>query len=275
MIRKYIFSTLILALAMIAVSGCGKKSAEAPIKFNTVKFGDTTSFKRSNGDVCKVRVDVSVDCPVKYGNKASTEKLQKWFMSSVLESGDSIATMEEAVKHYVAIKLGANAVDEEKSEGEDLAEESENAANKIAIAVKITAVYKSNGVLSVKKEETYKKDEVASKYDRYCNFDLDSMKEIDQLMFDKDMLPDLCEELKTKLMDDNDVSSSEELNGLGFFNIDNLTVTSNFYFGEEGVTWTFLPGEISAGDKFEPQVTLGYSTLKKYASSNSVLDRFE
>ena len=274
---------IFLALALIAmIASCsGNKSAnanggdEATVTLSSLKQADTLSFPLSNGNNCKVQVDVSVTYPKSFVNKQETEKLQKLFITTVLECGDSL-TIEEAVKQYTTGITRQNGSGDGEGD-DDYALEDENGTpiDKIFINVNITAAYNQHNIITFCKEVTYKRnDVVTSKMHRYYNLDLAEMKLIDLSIFRDDAIADVCQLLKNKLMEQTHTRNNDELNEIGYFNIDNLSVTTNFCFEENGITWSYLPQELAADALIEPRITLGFDVLKPLASENSVINRF-
>ena len=268
---------MIVALSLLC--SCTKKAAtvtdgttsQYPISLTSVKMSDTASFKRSNGKVCMEFVDVSVTYPKFFIDKASTAKLQKLFTRMVLEGNDSL-DIDDALKEYTRATLNSNSLDSTDVNEYAVAEGA--VSDRILIAVNITIAYHQHDILTLCKEETVKKDEVSSKTHQYYNIDLKNIAPIDLSMFRSDAFGAVCKALKQQLMTQNRAKNSDELNDLGFFNIDNLTLTTNFCFGENGVTWSSLPQELAADANLEPKITLDYATLKRWASDKSVLKRF-
>ena len=55
---------------------------------------------------------------------------------------------------------------------------------------------------------------------------------------------------------------------------DNLWLTGNFYFGTDGLTWSYPPGELAVDAIGEPTVTIAYDDIRPYAADASPLRRF-
>ena len=77
-----------------------------------------------------------------------------------------------------------------------------------------------------------------------------------------------------QLLKQNNASGNEQLNDLGYFNVENMTVTRNFYFDEDGITWSYLPNELAVEAVGEPKVSISYSDLKPSACDGSIISRF-
>ena len=274
--RKIILILAWLSVILLAASCIKEKSIKHTtpadgVSLTSVKMGDTISFRLSNGRNCQELVEVSATYPKFYKDQETTLKLQKLYISTVLEGNDSLS-IDEAVKTYSKSILNENSID---TTAEALIEaETDGVNDKIIIATNITAAYHQNGIITFCKEEMMKKNDIPAKKHTYFNFDLETMTLIDLGMFNEESLGDVCDQLKTKLMEQNQVQSANALSELGYFNIDNMAVTANFCFDEGGITWSYLPQELAADANLEPKITLDYATLKQWASENSVLKRF-
>ena len=161
MIRKTIPLILGCMLLLATVASCGKgdgaSSGSDSITFSAKKDADTSSFKRSNGEICKVSVNTELSIPDTYKGKAIDDKFVKLFVTTALEGADSL-DVDTAVKQLVANRLAENVSSETESNEEDDA----LATSNIQIDVKVYPVFNRNGILSMCFEETVKKDAVAS-----------------------------------------------------------------------------------------------------------------
>ena len=92
-------------------------------------------------------------------------------------------------------------------------------------------------------------------------------------LFRDDCLDKVTAQLKTKLMDDKGASNDDELNEMGYFNLPNLSVTSNFFFTSKGVTWSYDPSVIAVASVGEPTINIDYDDLQDYLSDNSIIKR--
>ena len=103
---------------------------------------------------------------------------------------------------------------------------------------------------------------------------MESMTYIDvNRLFRDDALGDVCQLLRQQLLAQNKVEGNEQLNDLGYFNVENITVSRNFYFNDDGVTWSYLPNELAVEAVGEPRITIPYGDLKPSLCENSILER--
>ena len=164
--------------------------------------------------------------------------------------------------------------DEEKDTEEVAEEEDLNTLN-YATSTRVTPIYNKNGVVTFERVDVVKKnDKVTSVTHRYYSFDVETQTFIDvnRLLRD-DAVADVCQLLKQQLLKQNNVTGNEQLNDLGYFNVENITVSRNFYFDENGVTWSYLPNELAVEAVGEPKITIPYSELRDFLCDNSIIDR--
>ena len=164
--------------------------------------------------------------------------------------------------------------DEEKDTEEVAEEEDLNTLN-YATSTRVTPIYNKNGVVTFERVDVVKKnDKVTSVTHRYYSFDVETQTFIDvnRLLRD-DAVADVCQLLKQQLLKQNNATSNEQLNDLGYYNVENITVTRNFYFDDKGVTWSFLPNELAVEAVGEPRITIPYALLNDFKCDDSILDR--
>ncbi|MDO4511230.1 MAG: RsiV family protein [Bacteroidales bacterium] len=273
MIRKTIPLLMGCMLMLALVVGCGKSEGTAAendsVTFVAKKVTDTTSFKRSNGELCKVLVEADVAIPDKYAGKAVDAKFVKLFSTTVLSGADSLS-IDEAVAQLVQDKLCAN-----KAEDIDDTEEDDAlATSNVSIKIKVYPVYNHQGVLTMCVEENVAKDGVPSVAHRYHNFSMENMAVVDLEQFEENAFADMALLLQNKLMEQNKVKTPEELSSLGFFDIYNLTVTSNFYFTADGIVWSYRPQELTVDANTEPTILVPFADLVPFVKEGSVVEKF-
>ena len=86
-------------------------------------------------------------------------------------------------------------------------------------------------------------------------------------------MTDVTHLLRARLLEQNKATSNDQLNDMGYFNVDNLSVTRNFYFDDNGITWSYLPSQLAVDAIGEPQIALTYEQLTPLACAGSVINR--
>ena len=279
--RKTKLFTLFILLSFTALLfSCGKNSSglkgdgKPAVTVKSQHMNDNSSFTMSNGERCTIVADATIDYPVSAGDGVAIDSLQRLFASVVLESGDSLS-LQEAMRQVVANSMHQYDFMQEPV-NKDEADESEDLATlKYATSTRITPIYNKNGVVTFERVDVVKKnDKVSSVTHRYYSFDVTTQSciELNQLFRD-DALADVCQLLRQQLLTQNNATGNEQLNDLGYFNVENISVTRNFFFDDKGVTWSFMPNELAVEAVGEPKITIPYSDLEPFLCENSIIER--
>lgn len=265
-------------------SGCGNIAKKALHPQDTVGIAstqvtDNSSFKKSNGEQCKISINANIAYPKVYKDSADTRKLQQLFTTVLLDvPGDSV-NLQDAMHEYAAAYLDQNAPTADDEDVQN--DESEGGDDYDAVSVvsynatiNITPIFNKDGILTFCKEEIIKKNNrVTLKTHHYYNIDLEAMAQIAvNRIFKSSSLNDVCQLMKDKLMSQNNVKSEDELNDLGYYNLPNLSVSNNFFFTDKGITWSFEPNGLAINAIGEPQISLDFSSLKPYFLENSIIN---
>lgn len=244
------------------------------VKVKTQQLSDESGFTMSNGERCTISSEATIDYPVSTGEGAAVDSLQRLFASYVLESGDTLS-LNDAMRQVVANSLHQYDFMREPADKEG--DESEDATVlKYVTTTRVTPIYNQNGVVTFERVDVVKKnDKVASVTHRYYSFDVKTQTYIDvNNLFRDDAVADVCQLLRQQLMAQNNATGNEQLNDLGYFNVENITVTRNFYFDDKGVTWSYLPNELAVEAVGEPKITISYDDLEASMCEGSILERF-
>ena len=273
--KKCLNVILVFVAIMLAMSACknvasvGSMFADADtVAIATVSKSDTSWFALTAGGRCDVDANVKISYPVGYKNVESTQKLQHMFVQYVLELADSIG-LDESPEQYLRGMLSQYGISsDEKAEH---VEDDYVSVYRYSNSTDIDAVFNRGNILSFCRSEVIKKnDKVTMSTHRYVNFDLKNMSLIDvSNLFNESVLDNVATLLKEKLKKQNGVDSDDALIDLGYFNLDNLRVTNNFYFKDESVVWSFVPYEISLYSVGETEIELTFDEMSMYLNDNS------
>lgn len=280
--KRKVFTLLILLSVTALLFSCSKTRSskngdgKPAITVKTQRLSDTSGFTMSNGERCTIVAEASIDYPVSTASGAAVDSLQRLFAAYVLESGDTLS-LPDAMQQVVANSMHQyDFMNGPLSDAEE-AEASEGLATlKYATSTRVTPIYNQNGVVTFERVDVVKKnDKVTSVTHRYYNFDVETQTFIDvNRLFRDDAIADVCQLLKQQLLTQNNATGNEQLNDLGYFNVENITVTRNFYFDENGVTWSYLPNELAVEAVGEPKITIPYADLESSLCEESIIQRF-
>ena len=272
---------ILLIFTMLLIS-CGKNSSgskgdgKPAVTVKIQQLNDNSAFTMANGERCTIVADATIEYPVSAGEGVPIDSLQRLFAAYVLESGDTLS-LQDAMRQVVANSMHQYDFMQEPVD-KDEADESEDLTTlKYATSTRITPVYNKNGVVTFERVDVVKKnDKVSSVTHRYYSFDVETMTYIDvNRLFSEDAIADVCQLLQQQLLSQNNAKGNEQLNDLGYFNVENLTVTRNFYFDDNGVTWSFLPNELAVEAVGEPKITIPYGDLSESLCENSIIERLK
>lgn len=262
---------LCLAIMLTAFTSCGDGKGSSTdcdsISFSTTRVSDTSSFTRSNGEACKVYVITDLSIPNTYKGKAVGKDFLKLFTATVLEGNDS-TNMETAIKQLVTDRLANNV---QRGTGEHEEDDAIPTSN-IEISVKVYPVYNNKGMLSMCFEETVKKDAVSSTVHSYYNYDMEKCAVVDMGDFTESSTNELNLLLQKKLMEQNKVESVDDLSSIGYFDIYNLSATSNFYITDNGLVWSYKPQELTVDANVEPKILIPFSDLSAFVKESSIIN---
>jgi len=264
---------------------CGKLKSKKggdgkpAITLKTQRLSDKSSFNMSNGERCTIVADATIDYPVGTADGVAADSLQRLFASYVLESGDTLS-LQEAMRQVVANSMHQYDFMTEPLSDEEAAEAAEGDdmnTLKYATSTRITPIYNKNGVVTFERVDVVKKnDKVTSVTHRYYSFDVLTQTYIDlPNLFRDDAIADVCQLLKQQLLKQNNAKGNEQLNDLGFFNVENISVTRNFYFDDKGITWSYLPNELAVEAVGEPKITIPYGDLDGALCEESIIERLK
>ncbi len=279
--RTHIVSIFILLAFMMLSVSCGRKGSnyvddgKPAVTTAQTHQQSNSSFKLSNGELCTIVSEATIDYPKTIGENQPADSLQRLFAAYVLESGDTLS-LNEAMNQVVVNSMHQYDFVEVPDVDEEVTADSDGMTTlKYVTSTRITPIYNKHGVVTFERVDVVKKnDKVSSVTHRYYSFDVDSQTFIDvNRLFRDDAISDVCQLLKQQLLTQNNVTGNEQLNDLGYFNVENITVSRNFYFDDKGVTWSFLPNELAVEAVGEPKITIPYKDLEPSLCENSIIER--
>lgn len=266
------FVALCLVLQFVT-TGCGSNGENdaGGVDMSHIYEADSMTFEHDASRVCVVTSSVDADYPQYYVNDTLTRQLQALYVNEVLgvaAAADSSVAIQEAVAMRVAMQINQFG----DSEDEILYGVSPNKEFlRYTIATEVTAMPVEWGIATFCRHEKVDKDgEAATDAHHYINIDLATMSRVDVYdLFAEDALSYVSSLLKDKLLDQVGAKDEEDLIGQGYFNLDNIAVNNNFYFGNDGITWNYTTYEIACYSVGETQITLGFDALSPYVSRES------
>ena len=272
--NKYSCIVIAATVMLMFFSACGVNVGGVSDESETAHTAvvDSMTFDHGHGSVCHVRACVDAEYPSHYKNDSLTRRIQALYVREVLNlPGDSMSVDS-------ALAVTVRAMLAQFGDAEDEIEYGISATGRVQSfsAEKNITISRDGaipGIMTFCCHDMVNKGDVAAMDShRYVNVDLNSMTAMDVYdLFDEAAVPEVAELLKAALLEQTNAKSEDDLIGMGYFNLDNITANGNFYFGENGVTWNYVPYEIACFSVGETQITLDYNALAPYISSRSVL----
>lgn len=278
--KTHYLQLAILLVVTALLASCSKSSpgggGQPAVAVKSQQLSDASSFTLSNGERCSIVAEATIDYPVTGTNGVAVDSLQRLFAAYVLESGDSLS-LQEAMRQVVANSMHQYDFMEEPMTEAVAVEAAEMNTLKYATSTRVAPIYNKNGVVTFERVDVVKKnDKVTSVTHRYYSFDVENQTYIDvNRLFRDDAVADVCQLLRQQLLAQNNATGNEQLNDMGYFNVENITVTRNFFFDDKGVTWSYLPNELAVEAVGEPRITVPYADLSDYKCDDSILDRMK
>ena len=278
--KTHYLQLAILLVVTALLASCSKSSpgggGQPAVAVKSQQLSDASSFTLSNGERCSIVAEATIDYPVTGTNGVAVDSLQRLFAAYVLESGDSLS-LQEAMRQVVANSMHQYDFMEEPMTEAVADEAAEMNTLKYATSTRVAPIYNKNGVVTFERVDVVKKnDKVTSVTHRYYSFDVENQTYIDvNRLFRDDAVADVCQLLRQQLLAQNNATGNEQLNDMGYFNVENITVTRNFFFDDKGVTWSYLPNELAVEAVGEPRITVPYADLSDYKCDDSILDRMK
>ena len=276
----YILLSITMLLFSCDKSGMGNGGDGMPsVIVKSQHLSDTSAFTMSNGERCTIVADATIDYPVSMAEGVVLDTLQRLFAAYVLESGDTL-TLSEAMRQVVANSMHQYDFMAEPVNNDvavEVGEEADLNTLKYATSTRVSPIYNKNGVVTFERVDVVKKnDKVASVTHHYYSFDVEAQAYIElNHLFRDDAVADVCQLLKQQLLKQNNAAGNEQLNDLGYYNVENITVTRNFYFDDNGITWSYLPNELAVEAVGEPRIFIPYSQLASSQCDNSIIERLK
>ena len=273
---KHLFCCIAAFLLLTSLPGCNAQGSHNTTQSDTVTLSsralaDSLQFALKSGGHCRMSVIANITFPEKFGT--NTETLQRLFAQMVLEASDSL-NFNDALDTYAArvLNYDGEGINEPNSDFND------PSSNNIKIdynrQITIYPVFNRLGIISFCKDDIVTKNGTKTLREHtYYNFDLKEMAPIDiNSIFTDDGILELTGLLRAELLAMNNVQNEDELRDIGYYNLDNLTPTNNFYISEKGITWSYKPNDLAIIRIGEPKIFISLDLLKPFLTENSPLN---
>jgi len=267
-----------MLLCSIIIAGCKPKTAINPEAENEIKFDSILVNEKyhilgdSTNPYCSL--ESTFIFPAYYKDSEVLDKLNRHFINSFFGEDSAFTSPKEAMDKYIEKyitdykELEGDFISETKTTGKKPLQESwyayyEVSSNEI--------IYNKCNLLSyaISVEFFTGGANGGHGYNNYV-INLNTGEELDETDIFIDNYHDALSELIVyTIASDNEVATPEELEGLGFFNIDEIFPNNNFFVDENGITFTYNEYEIAAHFVGRTDVFLPYEVLSQLLRKDS------
>lgn len=271
---KSIFTRIILSGILLGTFfSCETKKADSP---NEVTY-DSLSVSRiyhmdndSTKPSCTVKVKYIF--PVKYSDAGVLSKIQRELNYAILEDESYEALSPDSAVEKYASDYIKNYIDEAKVQFPDWAESDETEDYfSFYRSIDSKVLYDRNKLLSYQVSTMdYKGGANSSTLYKNVVLDLKTGNVVtEQDIFIPDYKKVLNAMLTSKIVEQNNVKTAEELLEFGYWGIEDITSNNNFYLDDKGLTYIFNQGEYSAPSLGKIQVPFSFEELSAILKPDS------
>ena len=276
--QTYHIIRLLCCLFIILLSGCKPKATsspetENPVTFDTIMVNETYYLLGDTTNPCCLLEAIFI-YPSGYKDQQILDRLQHQFINDFFGEETASVTPQEAMYNYVAKyitdykELEADFISEIETTGEKPSKESwyayyEMSSNEI--------VYNKCNLLSYTTSVEYYTGGAhgGHGFNNHVVF-LENGEVLDEEdIFTKGFQDELAQIMVDIIASDNHVTERDELENLGFFNINEIYPNNNFYVDGEGITYTFNEYEIAAYYVGSVDVFIPYDKIRHLLLENS------
>lgn len=274
--QKLSLWTLLFLFTVALIAGCSESNH---IGNSVALTNDSISVSDSiiDSDGVMVTVKNVVVFPNKLGDDAQkSQKLRELFNTRFFEKpiNDKQALVQLisiSIKNTLATYSSHNSSPET-----DLTERDETEiVNRYDIITYIRPFFHGSDFISYRKDVTTRKDNKETMCtSSFATFDLKTMKPLTITdIFADNTNQKINELLRQELCKKEKCNSSDQLVELGYFNIDNLSITNNFYLSDSGIVFHYNPLEVACYAIGEVDVLLSYDSIQNYVLETSPIVR--
>ena len=265
MLKQRYLTHFVLVIALLSVitscrnaSNTSGATTSDTVQFHSIVIRDSIFDSKKSSII----VDANISLP------DANKQLFRLFTKELLGiNGDSIDA-NQAVKSYVN-----NILDFYKSPGDTIESDLEDETEKVSryeICHRLVPIYNAAGIVSIKKTTSLTKNGTSTmNTNAYITFDVYKMTRIgiDDII-NEEYTSDVEDLLKEQLMKQEDVTNQSQLFDMGYFNIDNLSASNNFYITNKSIVFAYQPYEIACLQVGEVCIPLTFKQLDPYKKDN-------
>lgn len=264
--------TLLLSISvLISLFSCSEKSNNQSVD-NNIQFGSVKldSIARlisdSENPVCNIKLNL--EYPIEANKKALLDTLNYVFVETVFGNQYTKLSFIDASKQYVSAYIA----DYQQLNKEFDKDELINSASfNYEEILEDTVYYNSNGFLCYGvKRYSYTGGAHGMSGTSCYAMELADFRFLNcDNIFEDIYIQNISDLIVAQIVKDRSLKTPSQLSEDGFFSVEEIAPTDNFYFNEQGITWIYNPYEIAVYAIGQIKVTLSWSSIKDYISESS------
>lgn len=266
-----------IAVAIFSLCGCSNPSGTSNQKDNALLQLDSISCVDSIKDIVQSTITVKADIvyPTFYKDKQNSKGIQSLFAQHILniQESDSFDIKKE-IHQYSRDILEAYKMPPANEQIEETDKDEYTPTLRLDISQKINVAYNDNGLICFRKaSEMRKNGKPTIQTNKYYTFDLNKMIRLTVPdIIQAEYQSEVNELLKQQLLKQEGVKSPSQLFDLGYFNVENLSVTNNFYFTPKSIIFVYEPYEIACFALGETKIELNFSDIETYLKDPNLVN---
>lgn len=274
---RFYIPYILIGLLLFTFVGCkmftGYSSDRCIVESQEYVVADSAIIDTHGSGKLNLYTTVQLNVPVVDAKDEKYGTLYNVYCDFILDSDTSVVYSPEELPRQVISYLQNRYIDvvEVYHDGDSVAS---NTKNIIIINYKMKSdiTYNDCGVISLLKQiETDIHGGDSLLESSYLNYDIAHGKIIDNIsLFGEDNQDAIVSMLRQELMDKNDARTEQQLIDLGFFNLDNMSLSNNFTFTSSGIMWEYRPLELGCFALGYVDIELSYDDLAPYVVSEEI-----
>ncbi len=271
--RKTLFS--FSAWLAIALLFCGCSQKEKKNVANPIQFQTYTLQKEFEGDsiIPPISVNLRVEYPTQYPNNTILKKIQLSVLRSVL--GDKAINnpadeMEKMAENIIAEHKGkiTELINNPQIEDGDCLSNTYHQTSQ-------DVLFNQDGILTIQtSDSSHYGGSKGIKFLYFNNFDLKTGNDLKYSdLFIEDSEEMLSNIIIQKLMEDNQIEEEQQLEEIGFIDLEEIKPINNFKIDANGISFVYNPSEIACLSLGIIEVALPFEEIRFLLKENSPLSK--
>lgn len=263
-VKKYIYIVVAFITMLICASCNPSKEKTSSIKFKHYTFDTICPLVNSQSNPA-LKFSIDVEYPDSYNDTNVLSLLQSTILSTITNDLDTridsniVNFANKCIADYMTLQAEFIAIADSSKNNKTITD-----SYKWDYKANIKQVYCKKNLLTTETSIYSDKGGAhGSLTQNYVTFDLELKKQLTcEDLFSSDCRNQLSEMIISKLLEANKLQDDEDLENIGYFDIEEIKPTDNFLIGDDGITFVYNGGEIAAYALGIIKVSIPYKELQ-------------